>query len=32
MSGRRKKELLRGRSSVLPVFRFAKIVFDDVCV
>lgn len=32
MYGRRKKELLKGRSSVLPVFKFAKIVFADVFV
>ncbi|KAK8816632.1 hypothetical protein WA538_002493 [Blastocystis sp. DL] len=27
--GRRKKELLKSRVSVLPVFKFAKIVFAD---
>ena len=30
MHGRRKKELLKSRVSVLPVFKFAKIVFADV--
>ena len=30
MHGRRKKELLKSRVSVLPVFKFGKIVFADV--
>ena len=30
MHGRRKKELLKSRVSVLPAFKFAKIVFADV--